>query len=172
MKTCFDCSAELLDAAAFCHKCGRQITGKHRQSTLPTKERRETDEQLFAKSKAELDDLKLRIYKSAERNNLSMLALVLLFGGAAVLIFNSGSNNSGAYAAGAGVLAFLAFKGLAAKDRWLVENEYYSLSDSRDKNGEHRCIFCGGRGIYRKGEYASNVVYAGCSKCKSPLFTE
>ena len=56
------------------------------------------------------------------------------------------------------------------RDRWLSQAEYYSITGSCDHNGEHRCIFCGNKGIYRQGEYAGNTKYAQCSKCQEALF--
>lgn len=52
------------------------------------------------------------------------------------------------------------------------ESEYYALPFSRDAQGNHRCVFCGNRGIYRHGEYKSDTKYADCSKCGKNLWTE
>lgn len=38
------------------------------------------------------------------------------------------------------------------------------------QDGEHRCIFCGNRGIYRKGEYRTDKKYSSCSACGAFLF--
>jgi hypothetical protein len=51
------------------------------------------------------------------------------------------------------------------------ESDYYSVPGSRDDDGEHRCIQCGHRGIYRHGEYKTNAEHAECSKCKQPLWS-
>jgi predicted RNA-binding Zn-ribbon protein involved in translation (DUF1610 family) len=51
-------------------------------------------------------------------------------------------------------------------------SEYYTVPGSRDADGEHRCISCGHRGIYRKGEYRSNTVEAHCSKCGFHFWNE
>lgn len=57
-------------------------------------------------------------------------------------------------------------------NRWLSEKEYYSFTGSRTVNGDHQCLFCGHKGIYKKGEYGTQNVYASCSKCKKQLFHE
>jgi hypothetical protein len=49
---------------------------------------------------------------------------------------------------------------------------YYGIPGSRDARGEHRCIHCGNKGIYRKGKYKTDNVYANCSKCQHFLFQE
>lgn len=49
---------------------------------------------------------------------------------------------------------------------------YYEIEGSRDAQGNHRCIKCGGRGIWRKGQYKSDDVYCYCSKCQFGLWKE
>ena len=49
--------------------------------------------------------------------------------------------------------------------------EYRSLPHSTSADGQHRCIYCGGRGIYKHGQYKSNTVWHDCSKCGVTLFT-
>lgn len=49
---------------------------------------------------------------------------------------------------------------------------YYSMVSSRSGSGEHRCVFCGNRGIFRRGEYKTDNVYAQCSRCGEQLFIE
>jgi hypothetical protein len=50
--------------------------------------------------------------------------------------------------------------------------EYYAIPHSSDAQGQHRCIFCGNRGIYKKGEYKTNNTHSHCSKCEELLFSE
>ena len=49
---------------------------------------------------------------------------------------------------------------------------YYAVEGSLGQDGEHRCIFCGNRGIYRKGEYRTDKKYSSCSACGAFLFQE
>lgn len=46
------------------------------------------------------------------------------------------------------------------------EADYYSIPGSRDSSGKHRCIHCGSTGVYRQGQYKSDVTYASCPTCK------
>jgi hypothetical protein len=55
--------------------------------------------------------------------------------------------------------------------RW-TKDEYYSLPGSRNESGEHRCVHCGKRGIFNRGEYKTDLTHANCSQCKRHLFTE
>jgi hypothetical protein len=69
-----------------------------------------------------------------------------------------------------GVVALLFIVLIASGSVAWSEADYYSVPGSRDDDGEHRCIHCGGRGIYRHGEYKSVSKYADCSKCKKNLW--
>lgn len=51
-------------------------------------------------------------------------------------------------------------------------SHYYQVPTSTDKRGEHRCIYCSGRGLWRKGIYKSQVVKVNCAKCRNFLFVE
>jgi uncharacterized membrane protein len=70
------------------------------------------------------------------------------------------------------VLAVMSRSFSISSNRWLSSAEYYSFPGARLQNMQHRCIFCGGKGIYIKGLYASNNRYAYCTKCESPLFVK
>jgi cold shock CspA family protein/predicted RNA-binding Zn-ribbon protein involved in translation (DUF1610 family) len=49
---------------------------------------------------------------------------------------------------------------------------YYTIPNSRDQGGNHRCIACGAKGIYRRTPYKSNSTLADCSKCGFELWSE
>lgn len=50
------------------------------------------------------------------------------------------------------------------------QREYYSIPSSRNEHGHHKCIFCGNRGIYKHGQYKSNLTWHDCSKCGENLY--
>jgi len=50
--------------------------------------------------------------------------------------------------------------------------EYYQVPGSKSEDGEHLCIFCGGRGIYKHTIYQTYSTLADCSKCKKNLWIE
>jgi hypothetical protein len=54
----------------------------------------------------------------------------------------------------------------------LNSSEYRALPDALNQHGEHQCLFCGGRGIYKSTIYRTNTVLCKCSKCKKHLFNE
>lgn len=77
-----------------------------------------------------------------------------------------------AFLGGIGTLASYTWTPVRDKKYWIAEADYYRLSGSRRLNGTHNCVFCSACGIWRKGEYGSNAVYARCSTCRAELFYE
>ena len=71
------------------------------------------------------------------------------------------------------ILFFVSMSFAASSGRsWYTPTEYYSIAGSRFENGEHRCIHCGHKGIWRKGRYRTSNVYSFCSKCRKPLYAQ
>jgi len=67
------------------------------------------------------------------------------------------------------------FVGICAASfvQWLFhvkEGEYSELPGAKDGQGQHRCVHCGGRGIWKRTPYKSSVTIAACSNCKTELF--
>ena len=54
----------------------------------------------------------------------------------------------------------------------LNNKQYHSLVGTKNESGEHQCVFCGNRGIYRSTPYKTNITECRCSKCKEHLFNE
>jgi hypothetical protein len=52
------------------------------------------------------------------------------------------------------------------------ESEYRELPGAQDTEGQHRCVHCGGRGLWKRTPYKSNSTIAACSSCKTELFQE
>lgn len=51
------------------------------------------------------------------------------------------------------------------------EKQYYSLVGARDSSGQHRCVWCGNIGIYKRTIYKTTTTVSSCSKCKHELFS-
>jgi hypothetical protein len=170
MNHCIDCKAELSEDAGFCHKCGHPVGGQASRRPAGAASFRRLDPELIAKSRAE---------HAAIRADILLKARVKA-GKALTFFLTSCFVLAMAWAQDSGSNGFYYFLGLAfslvltsmfmGRDRWLTQAEYYSISGALDANGEHRCIFCGNKGIYWQGEYAGNAKFAQCSKCKEPLF--
>jgi len=52
------------------------------------------------------------------------------------------------------------------------ESEYRELPGAQDTEGQHRCVHCGGRGLWKRTPYKTNSTIAACSSCKTELFQE
>lgn len=50
--------------------------------------------------------------------------------------------------------------------------EYVTLPGATDATGKHRCVHCGHRGVYCKGEYATSFRYSECTGCRKHLFAD
>lgn len=73
-------------------------------------------------------------------------------------------------------LIFVAIIGLilllASSKTHLNSEQYHSLCDSKNVNGEHQCLFCGNSGIYKNSPCKTNITQCHCSKCKQHLFND
>ena len=70
-----------------------------------------------------------------------------------------------------GVCLMVSFATLAFVSR-IQKKHYYAIPHSRDPQGQHRCIFCGHRGIFLKSQDRANRTHNHCSRCEELLFTE
>ena len=61
---------------------------------------------------------------------------------------------------------------LAALSCQLTNKQYHSLKGTINDSGEHQCVFCGNKGIYKSTPYKTNITECRCSKCKEHLFNE
>lgn len=71
-----------------------------------------------------------------------------------------------------GALSVMLLIGVLTYVRRIRMKDYYGLPHSRDADGEHRCIFCGNRGVWRRGEYRTENTHAHCSKCQEHLYVQ
>jgi hypothetical protein len=151
MQRCTACNTKSISSAPFCRSCGANLSMGF--TGLPSLE----------ESRQRYHNLRACMKDRAAKRNTKVITLVVLL-------------LAGAYALGMRfpVLALCLFPlfFLVDANRWLRKSEYYEIPGSSTPRGEHRCIFCGGRGIYRKGQYKSNAKFASCSKCSAPHFAE
>lgn len=187
MKKCFDCGAEFQPGARFCSQCGRNFRaatggrrrepqkaaspqgapphsesilraengGRHRE---PPKAASPQGDYPYSESIDAWEALK------ASKRNTAMwiFAVGAVLTVAATAVF-------GVTAAMVGGVMTLIVIMISMR---VSASAYYAIPHSLDAKGEHRCIFCGNRGIWRKGVYRTNNKIANCSKCKAELFYE
>ncbi|WP_375766935.1 zinc ribbon domain-containing protein [Archangium gephyra] len=160
MKKCFDCGAECQPDARFCPQCGRNFRAakggrgrKPPEAASPRGGGYPHSESIDA-----WEELK------ASKRNRAMWIFAVGAGLTAVATASVGFEA----APFGGVLTLIVIM-LSMR---VSASNYYSIPHSNDAEGEHRCIFCGNRGIWRKGIYRTNDKIANCSKCKAQLFYE
>ncbi len=169
-RTCFDCGELLPDGASFCSNCGRQILKRSErvQRDANREGQKNAEQALLAESKAAYDKLRASITEDATESNKATRAVSWVCLATLPIVYFV--DQLWCFASLAGFGFFVTRK--QDPDRRLSKGEYYSLAGSRFGNGDHRCIFCGAKGIFRKGVYAADTTLAGCSKCSEPLFYE
>ena len=159
---CFTCNTICHQDAKFCMNCGRDL-GKQLDLQLRQSSpfiSRPNNAYPHQMSLAGWQDMKARKLK----NSLLLVGLALLVPFVTWLV--TGISFAGIIA------AFMACTWSVLFVHRVSQKNYYALPHARDESGEHRCIFCGGRGIFRKGVYNSSTVHSNCSKCQKRLFTD
>lgn len=165
---CFKCQAENVDSANFCSNCGRQFNSK--TSGVERKKPRAVQDGL---SKADMDGLsKIRLNRKVRAISAGLVGFVFA-GGMMIYLLNAEKTiiKESPILMGLPVLIFavLVFL-LLLYCRQISRAEYESLPGAIGTDGQHRCIFCGHRGIYRHGQYRSNQVWNDCSMCGRTLY--
>lgn len=69
------------------------------------------------------------------------------------------------------VSALLALNGYSTLDG-VCGIEYRALPGSSDASGTPRCVYCGHRGVYCKGEYKTSSTWHQCTGCRKHLFVD
>jgi cold shock CspA family protein/predicted RNA-binding Zn-ribbon protein involved in translation (DUF1610 family) len=54
----------------------------------------------------------------------------------------------------------------------MSKSAYYTIPHSKDEHGNHRCLVCAAKGIYRSKPYQTVTTIADCSKCGFELWAE
>ena len=159
---CFTCNNIFSQEAKFCLNCGRDLgkplAPQPKQSSSSAS--RPTNAYPHPMSLANWQDMKARKLK----NSLLLVGLALLVPFVIWLVNGISFVEI--------IAAFIACTWSVLYVHRVSQKNYYTLPSARDESGEHRCIFCGGRGIYRKGVYNSSTVHSNCSKCQKRLFTD
>lgn len=159
---CFNCNATCTQEAKFCLNCGSDLGRPSAPQIKQSSQfaRRPTNSYPHPGSLAKWREMKARKLKTS-----------FLFVGIALLATFAAVPMSSIDPGGL-LLAFFVCMSIIWIAHRVSQKNYYALPHARDEDGEHRCIFCGGRGIYRKGVYKSSTVHSNCSKCQKRLFTD
>lgn len=172
---CTKCGTKIGAGARFCGGCSWPIAGtvahasasqerqgNHRQSWVPAAKTSNGAAAITAVRKRKSSVLWSVV-------GVNAVVVVGLLGGSMIASRGSALAEWGVIAAGICVIVTL----LAATNinKW-SQKVYYSIPGSRDSAGEHRCLWCGSRGIHKRGVYKTDLVIADCSKCGAELWQE
>ena len=157
---CIDCNTAYTPGAAFCSVCGRSLRPKEHSSSPPLGNQKVQIDGEYLHSET-LDALVA--LRKKRLGQISVLCGLAVVGSAATAVF---------FGAIAALFVVMPALGIGFWLYGISSKDYYALPHSRDTSGNHRCIFCGNKGIYRKGEYKTNNTHSSCSKCQKHLFTE
>lgn len=159
---CFTCNTAHSQEAKFCLNCGHDLanTTASQLNQSGTSARHQVNPYPHQTSLDKWRDMKTKKLKNT-----------FLLGGLVLLTALAGWVMTGFGFAGQ-IVTLIACIWTVLLAHRVSQKNYYALPHALDEEGEHRCIFCGGRGIYRKGVYQSTTVHSNCSKCQQRLFTD
>jgi len=162
---CPNCNSQTSKNDNFCPNCGAKVESNKEQPNKNHKSDGVNFIELKEQSNKALELIRKDIKDFASAVN------PMLYIAYAVLCYLFYKNFSGLH-----LLFLIGFSSVflwmikADPNRLLRSSEYYSILGSTNLNGEHRCIYCGARGVYKHGQYKSNITYAKCTKCESYLY--
>lgn len=158
MPNCFNCNHEFNYGDSFCSNCGRKF--KTPKQDFPKKPHLVYPHNDLSRELRALDNKRLK-YAKISAGCIAPLTLLITLA----------SIKSGNWTLtiiflilNLGVPLFFIYRNR-------THDEYYELPGAWI-DGKHRCVFCGHKGIYKKGEYKSNCVTASCTGCEAFLYCE
>lgn len=163
MKFCPDCGVKRPKNTNIC-VCGFDFEKHHKKQNLKNKHIHQSIKQQFEQSS---EDIKLYSEQISKRrmNHFYVWSTIAAIAFTICTLFYDTSINF--------IIGFVfILVCLNIFQLKLTKNQYYSLKSSRNKNGEHQCIFCGNKGIYKSTIYKTSSVVHKCSKCQQTLFVD
>ncbi len=158
---CHECKHDCPDGSNFCPKCGRNFKPKR----SPRKEGSPVESAPAASNYPNPASLESYRAKRREVRNTALTAAAIVL--ACGLGYGFAKEN-GFLIIASPIIALFVYSAMGR----FTASSYYAVDGARGQDGEHRCIFCGARGIYRKGEYRTDKKTASCAKCGTFLFQE
>lgn len=183
MSFCPKCGQEAAPAAAFCHACGCDL-----KQAIPRAGERKPRPPQRQQHRGDRKDGHIRPPHGPNQAGIAAHAALdakhagkrlkwMIVAVAGIVLAIGSSMAYSAYQNDfVGILIFigvvlLIVGSIAMPGERISEEQYQSLPGALTEQG-HRCIFCGGRGIYRHTPYKTNKTLADCSHCKAELWEE
>lgn len=167
---CVQCNEKLPKIGMFCSHCGSKIS-KPNLSPAPKKV-------IPSHTQLRIESLSLKnkIIEGRKKIGLKiwflMTTISIFILGISFLLKGLDSNFESVLKITGGVFTLVTILIIAGRyaANNLRERDYYKLPGSRNLKGHHRCIMCGGSGLYRRSGYKSTLEKCRCSKCQAILF--
>lgn len=167
---CFDCNHINEKNSKFCSNCGKKFNKRKGNTSNNTANKNDMNFQDSHNHKSVYPNKQAVTLHEAKQQEkaYNSVAVIVIFSIILVLVILMTQNLLGS-CIGAFFVAIFFFTLLFAK-KSVTEQYYYTLPGSRDSEKNHKCIFCGNKGIYKSTIYQTNTVVNSCSKCQKPLF--
>ncbi len=159
---CSACKKTVRPTDAFCSHCGTPRGAAKKQiktftPALQTPEGRRVYAQILQEKK--------------NKNRWTLLFIFLNLAVGALLYFNGLFSTHMLAWLTPLIILFLLLGVFAHIGSW-HHKDYLRIPGSTDDKGEHRCIHCGHKGIYRSTIYKTNTTLANCASCRKHLWQE
>lgn len=153
---CFDCNHENENGSKFCSNCGKNFRPKRNDNKI---------NQVYPDANA----IKMHADRLKERANSPFKMIVLYLSSLVFMLFMSNGNFK-YFGIAALVLGLLSLTLYLKIKKSVDEQFYYTIPTSKDEHGNHRCIFCGNKGIHKSTIYRTSTTVNTCTKCRTGLF--
>lgn len=170
---CFKCQHDNQKGSKFCSKCGKNFQS-HKATQLEYNKSTDSNisnrEHVNYPQQNALDALKkIEEEKSSNINKLWLgyFIIIISFG---ILSFLDSFSKYNSFFMFVGFALTILNIIITSHIKKLSDTQYYSIPMSKNSQGQHRCIFCGNKGIYKSTIYKTNTTVNACSKCQEVLY--
>lgn len=157
---CFQCQEENDQGSRFCKNCGKSFFRAGVQNQKPYR-----DEYPHKEGKQAFASLASKKRGRSIAVVLSGLGFCVILGIRAYFYDNVPLESLAIFTAALTLI-------VSSYVKRISEGEYAALPGARDAHGNHRCVYCGNRGVWKHTPYKTNSTIAACSKCKKELYCE
>lgn len=171
MSFCSSCGNKIAAVDRFCGKCGTPISGT---STKSITERTAFKEprQFRPGGRTTEGQQAIKKIKDKKLNNLLIFLGFSLVAFLAIGVYGYIETQDTHFVLPLTITSIILCSIIGSYINRFSKKNYYTLPGTRDESGNHRCFFCGNKGVYKHTPYKTNQTLADCSKCGERLWVE
>lgn len=168
---CTQCGNKLNSNDKYCASCGAEVSKPSPRNRNQRSNAERAPRPPFSNKEGVAQQEQLLALKKKQTTKRRLIVIPIIWGIALTIWLKNYYGHDGgvmlsSLLACMGGAAFVSIFGLAMTEKGgVTSDEYYRFVGSRNAAGDHQCIFCGGRGHYVKGQYATNWRHHNCPKC-------